>query len=154
VIVIPFLVLSAFLSGMHVFAPGLGIAKKTKHIAVINIVGALLNVGLNVFLVPRFGILGAATATLISSSCVFGGFMIFSQRLYPVPHDFGRFLGATFIVLVLGSVGFSLSGFGLILSLLTKTLVLAVCAACLVALRIVSIEELRHYVSKLKLRID
>jgi len=154
VTVIPFLVLAAFVSGMHVFAPGLGIAKKTKHIAVINIIGALLNVTLNILLVPKLGILGAATATLVSSCCVFGSFMMFSQRLFPVPHDFRRLLGGMLVVIILGTAGFSLNGFGLLMSLLMKTIILAACSACLVALRIVSTEELRTYLSKLTLRVN
>lgn len=47
---------------------GLFIKKKT-HVVMYVILGAcLLNIGLNIILIPRFGILGAAQATLISNT--------------------------------------------------------------------------------------
>lgn len=39
---------------------------KQKHLILINFVGALLNVGLNLFLIPKFGANGAAVATVIT----------------------------------------------------------------------------------------
>jgi O-antigen/teichoic acid export membrane protein len=45
---------------------GLFIRKKTHILTIIMIVTCLLNVGLNVVLIPSFGITGAAQATLIS----------------------------------------------------------------------------------------
>lgn len=45
-------------------------AKKTSFIFTSTIVGALVNIVLNIFLIRIFGILGAAVATLISYMCV------------------------------------------------------------------------------------
>ena len=85
--VIPVLALSTLISGMYIFAPGLFILKKTWVFAVINALAALANLGLNVLLIPRIGIMGAALATLITAVAAFSSYMAFSQRLYPVPHD-------------------------------------------------------------------
>lgn len=89
-IVVPLMAPAMLLAGMYIFAPGLGIAKKTTVIAVINIAAALMNTVLNVALVPVLGILGASLATFLSSATVFGATMVVSQRLYPVPHDWRR----------------------------------------------------------------
>jgi O-antigen/teichoic acid export membrane protein len=75
---------------MYIFAPGLGIAKRTGWIAAINIGGAAGNVILNYVLVPHLGIRGAALSTLLGNIAIFGANMIASQRLYPVPHDWRR----------------------------------------------------------------
>lgn len=91
--VVPLLALAIILSGMYVFAPGLWVAKRTGVIAVINITGAVLNTVLNLVLIPMFGITGAALATMLAAACVFGSYMIASQRLYFVPHSW-RLLGA------------------------------------------------------------
>ena len=40
--------------------------KKTKVAAVINIIAALLNIGMNIILIPIYGIMGAAVSTLIT----------------------------------------------------------------------------------------
>lgn len=87
--VVPFLSASVLLSGMYVFAPGLGLAKKTVGIALITTAGAVLNTVLNFALVPLLGIRGAALATLTSALLVFAGFMASSQRFYRVPHTWG-----------------------------------------------------------------
>lgn len=46
---------------------GLFIRKKTHLVTIIMIVACALNVGLNLILIPRFGIIGAAQATLIAN---------------------------------------------------------------------------------------
>tara|TARA_Y100000588_G_C14267732_1_gene930769 strand:+ start:2975 stop:4432 length:1458 start_codon:yes stop_codon:yes gene_type:complete len=88
--VVIFLVPAILLANMHIFAPGISIAKKTYLILVINILGAALNTLLNWLLIPVYGISGAALATLLGSLCVFCGYMVFSQRLYFVPHEWKR----------------------------------------------------------------
>lgn len=97
--VVPLLVLSTLLSGMYVFAPGLGIAKKTSVVATINILSAVLNVALNFTLIPYLGIVGSALATLLSAAFAFGASMIYSQKHYFVPHDWKRLGLATLVTI-------------------------------------------------------
>ena len=46
---------------------------KAKKVAVINITSALINIAANVILIPRMGIVGAATATALSYLFLAGG---------------------------------------------------------------------------------
>jgi O-antigen/teichoic acid export membrane protein len=84
---IPILLCAILLSGMYFFAPGLGIAKRTRLVALVNIAGAALNTLLNLALIPLLGLNGAALATLVSAATVFLLYMVLSQRLYAVPYD-------------------------------------------------------------------
>lgn len=84
--VVVFLVPSVLLSSMYIFAPGIDIAKKTYLILWINLAGALINTVLNWYMIPRYGLVGAALATLSGYVVVFVSYMVFSQKLYPVPH--------------------------------------------------------------------
>ncbi|MEO8613243.1 MAG: oligosaccharide flippase family protein [Chloroflexota bacterium] len=104
-IVVPLLVSESVISGMYIFTPGLSIVKRTGIIAAIYIAGAILNIILNLLLIPIFGIGGAALATLISATTVFCTFMIFSQRTYPVPHAWRQLGFAILIAAVLVIVG-------------------------------------------------
>ncbi|MBZ0286099.1 MAG: oligosaccharide flippase family protein [Anaerolineae bacterium] len=104
-VVVPLLVSKAVLVGMPIFAPGLSIAKRTGIIALINIAGAVLNVILNLLFIPLFGISGAGLATLISAGTVFGTFMFFSQRHYPVPHTWRQLGLAVVIAAIFIAVG-------------------------------------------------
>jgi O-antigen/teichoic acid export membrane protein len=49
--------------------------------------GALVNVGLNLWVIPAFGIEGAATVTVATELLVFAGLMTFGvrRRVFPVP---------------------------------------------------------------------
>lgn len=89
-VVVPLLTPALLLAGMYMFAPGLAIAKRTGIVAALNLVGAGANTVLNLLLVPLIGIAGAAAATLASQALVFAVQMVYSQRLYPVPHDWMR----------------------------------------------------------------
>ena len=93
-----FLTLAILLSNMYIFAPGITIAKKTHLNLYINIVGALLNVVLNYILVPKFGIEGAATSTLLTYIIVFSMYMYFSQKFYYVPHKWSPIIYSALLV--------------------------------------------------------
>ncbi len=84
---VTYMVPAILLANMYIFAPGIGIAKKTKYILYINVAGAIVNALLNWFFIPNFGMEGAAIATLTGSLLVFILYMVFSQKLYYVPHQ-------------------------------------------------------------------
>jgi len=106
--VVPILAPAVLIAGAYIFAPGLAIRKRTGSIALISIAQAVLNVCLNLALIPVLGIVGAALATLIGASGSFIAYMVASQRSYHVPHRWTP---------IVASVGVTAS-----LYLLTRTL--------------------------------
>jgi len=74
------------------FSFGIGIAKKTIYRLWTGLLAAAVNVTLNLVLVPRLGMLGAATATCCSFFVLAAVQMKISQRLYRVPYRFKRHL--------------------------------------------------------------
>ncbi len=99
--VIPILVFGIVLGNLYIFAPGLAIAKKTSWFAIVNIGAAAINAGLNVVLIPAFGIVGAAAATTATALLAFSCFIILSQRIYVVPHEWSSVLTAVCITVFL-----------------------------------------------------
>ena len=93
-ILVPYLFMSALLFGIYIFAPGLTIVKRTGTFALISVSSGVLNLGLALALVPPYGIRGAGIATLASSAWFIVLTMCFSQRHYPVAHDWARLVGA------------------------------------------------------------
>jgi O-antigen/teichoic acid export membrane protein len=68
--------------------------------------GALAaNVVLNLLLVPPLGIVGAGLALVASYLVVLGLMYAFTQRLFPVPYEWGRLLRVVAIVAVLVGAG-------------------------------------------------
>jgi O-antigen/teichoic acid export membrane protein len=119
--VVVLLVPAVLLSNMYIFAPGIGIAKKTYLILWINVYGALVCVGLNWLLIPVAGIVGAAGAKLLGYGAIFFTYMMFSQRLYHIPHEWWRLIGAVAVVSMLAFFGKAMTGLPMI-NILTKSL--------------------------------
>lgn len=72
-IVVPFLMLGFYFDAINAFIGSLFVgAKITKVLFTTTVVGAIANVFLNVLLIPRFGIIGAAIATTFSNIVIFG----------------------------------------------------------------------------------
>src|SRR4051795_667999 len=65
-------------------------------------IGALVtNVALNLLLVPSLGIVGAGLALVASHLVVLALMYVFTQRLFPVPYEWGRLLRVTLTVAAL-----------------------------------------------------
>ncbi len=96
-LVIPILAAASVLSRMYIFAPGLDIAKKTGVIASINIIAALVNIVLNIAMIPVLGLAGSALATLAGFSVMFAAYLVIGQKHYPVPHRWPA-IGAAILI--------------------------------------------------------
>jgi O-antigen/teichoic acid export membrane protein len=86
--VIPVVVLAYLLHGGFLLTSiGIGIEKKARYYPMITAAAAATNIGLNLALIPRFGMMGAAWATVAGYAVMaaFGGFV--AQRLYPIPFE-------------------------------------------------------------------
>ncbi|PUE63761.1 oligosaccharide flippase family protein [Arcobacter caeni] len=97
---IALLVMATFFSNMYIFAPGIGIAKKTKLTAMITISTAILNTILNYTLIPVFGLSGAAYATLMSAIIGFLLYAVLAYKYYPIPYKIKNILIAFATVLI------------------------------------------------------
>jgi O-antigen/teichoic acid export membrane protein len=89
--VIGLLVLATVAYGAYLVANiGLLITKKTTLTSFAIAVGALVNIGLNFMLIPKFGMMGAAAATLVAYFAAFVLLYGFSQKYYPIDYRPGR----------------------------------------------------------------
>lgn len=69
---------------------GLHILKKPVYISVAFLVGAVLNLGLNFLLIPHFGMMGAAWATILSFIFIAIFTFFVSQRQFSVPYEWRK----------------------------------------------------------------
>lgn len=81
---VPILALALGVQSAYLFFAGLSIAKKTKILAMINIVSAIINIILNFIFIPKFGVFGASYATLISAIMYFSLNFYFSEKYFPI----------------------------------------------------------------------
>jgi O-antigen/teichoic acid export membrane protein len=91
--VIPLLVFSVLLFGLFsLLNVGIFIQKKTKYNPLIIGIAAIFNLLLNYFLIPPYGMLGAAYATFFSYLLMDLLAYIINVRVYPVPYEWIRIL--------------------------------------------------------------
>ena len=96
--VIPVVAESIALYGVYtVFMIGANIRRKTWLISILTTGAALVNLGCNLVLIPRFGAMGAAASTLIAYFALAALAYIVNQRIYPIPFEIGRFLLAAIL---------------------------------------------------------
>lgn len=125
VTIIPILAFSIFFILLReIVVYGLVIVKKTKIVGVIVILISIVNLTLNILLIPKYNVFGAAAAALISQVLYLASIYYFSQRYYPISYDKKKI----FILLVVG-IGLSLISIGLnnlesLFRIVLKTLVI------------------------------
>lgn len=84
----------AIYAGYTVLAIGSGRARKTQLNWVVTGVGAAANIALNFWLIPRYGMVGAAISTAAAYVVLFLGMMVYANSVYPVPYQWRRVVTA------------------------------------------------------------
>jgi O-antigen/teichoic acid export membrane protein len=69
---------------------GVGRARRTQFNWVVTGAAAAVNVALNLILIPSYGMMGAAVATVAAYATMFVGMAWWAQRIYPVPYQWRR----------------------------------------------------------------
>jgi O-antigen/teichoic acid export membrane protein len=89
--VVPLLVFggTAFIA-FNVMSIGIGRAKQTQFNWVVTGIAAAVNVALNFVLIPPYGMIGAAVATLVAYTVMFLGMTARAQQVFPVPYQWRR----------------------------------------------------------------
>jgi O-antigen/teichoic acid export membrane protein len=89
--IVPVVVLAYVLQGAFLLTSiGIAIEKRARYYPLITAAAATTNIALNLLLIPAFGMLGAAWATVASYSVMAGLGFHLSQGLYPIPFEAGR----------------------------------------------------------------
>jgi O-antigen/teichoic acid export membrane protein len=83
--------LGVFFQGVYLMTSiGLNITRHTQYYPVSTAIAAAANIGLNVALIPRYGIMGAAYANGIAYAAQAAIAYQFSQNFYPIRYELGR----------------------------------------------------------------
>jgi len=95
---------TAFIA-FNVMSIGIGRAKATQFNWVVTGVAAAVNIALNFVLIPPYGMMGAAAATLVAYTVMFLGMTVRAQQVFRVPYQWRRValaVGAAVGLTVLG----------------------------------------------------
>jgi len=87
-VVVPVLSLSVFFTNMRETSSyGLLINKKTGIVGMNVVISSVLNIVLNILLIPLWNMIGAAIATLVTQLTYWGLNYYFSQKEYFIPYE-------------------------------------------------------------------
>ncbi|MCK4357517.1 MAG: polysaccharide biosynthesis C-terminal domain-containing protein [Candidatus Cloacimonetes bacterium] len=86
--IVPYIILGYIFSGARsILNLGLYLKKKTKYIAYNTIGAAVLNIVLNFILIPKYEMIGAAVATVISFITLYFVTYFVANRFYKIPYE-------------------------------------------------------------------
>lgn len=134
--IIPIVSVSVMFYGIYnIVGLGIGLRRKNWLAVVFTTTAALVNIGINIVLIPRYGAMGAAVSTLIAYIVLVFIAYIVSQHIYTIPFEIGLFLLTLLVgtVLYIGSV-FLGRGLGMYAALSIFIGTLALYGGCLVLL--------------------
>jgi O-antigen/teichoic acid export membrane protein len=111
--IIPVIALAYLLHGVFLLTSvGIGIAREARYYPIVTGAAAAANVAANFALIPRFGAMGAAWATVLAYAVMAGLGHVFSRRVFPIPFEGSRLLrlaaaagGAYALSLLIGGEG-------------------------------------------------
>jgi len=145
-VVVPIILLAYLFNGIYVnLWAGLYIEEKTKYFPYVTGAGALVNVAVNLLLIPILGIVGAALATLASYIVMAAGLFYFAQKYYPIHYEYGKIFKILAAIFVSGTVYYYLYYHGG-LTIAYKGLLLLGFAASLLVLRVVEKKEMARLI--------
>lgn len=124
--VVPLLTLSYCIFGMSlVTALGLYLTGKTNSVAVISIVCSAINIGLNFWLIPYWGMMAAALNTFIAFVFLVILTTVISNKHYKIPFEYFRLIKIIGASIFLYLISVLISNSGLTINVIIKLIVLA-----------------------------
>jgi len=127
-----------------------GRAKVTVRTLPAAAAGLVVNVGLLIWLVPPLGVVGAAIALCVAYVAMLVVLFLLTRNVFAVPFEWARLVPLV-VVVALFSVGGDLlipnDGVG---GFILRTLVLVAIAPAIVALRVVTVRELKVLVEAVR----
>jgi O-antigen/teichoic acid export membrane protein len=147
-VVVPFLVFSVIGHGAYYIASlGVYLTKRTAHIGYTTALAAVVSIACNILLIPRWGVIGAAVASVLSQWVSALALLFVSQHYYPIPFRLKEsllILVAGVFLIVLGCQ-FQLSHIWL--NVLVKILILFLYPVFLIMAQIIKSDHIKQVFS-------
>jgi len=104
---------------------GLQIVKKTTLMGVLVTIMSVVNLGMDVLLIPFFQSIGAAVATLSTSVIFFFVTFWYAQKYYKIPYEMAKIYKMVFIAIAIVGLAYLTNPYHLVFRIVVKTLLIA-----------------------------
>ena len=153
-LVTPFIALSNLLYGIHgIYAQILYLERRTKIIGGLWTCSALMNLGLNIVFVPKFGILGASITTLVAYMTATTITVYFSSKHFSLCVDNKSALKSLLASAVIPIVIIKMTPKGLLDTLFAIVLCSFIYFAVQIMLKGITIKEIKFFLSLILIRL-
>jgi len=99
--------------------------RKTQVLAIIFGSGAVINVGLNILLIPRYGMFGAAYATISTFLIMIGTLLYYCQKLMRARYEWVRILKILLVSAIIFIIGWFVVIDNLTISIIFKIIIIS-----------------------------
>ncbi|MCF8275071.1 MAG: polysaccharide biosynthesis C-terminal domain-containing protein [Flavobacteriaceae bacterium] len=130
-----------FLGLAGIIVLGIHITRKTWIITIVWLISAVASILFNIWLIPIYGRMGAATATMLSVILINVLYLYALHKVYPVKLEYFNFIKILFAMLIFNYVG-TFVLFAIFPSILLKILLLAMFVVVIYFSGIIKKEEL------------
>lgn len=125
--IVPIIVFAYVFFGMRIISSlGMFLTKKTKYVALTTGIPAVLNIGLNILLIPKFGMITAAYTTLFSFSLLYFLSYYYSGKFYKIPFENYKLIKLFILGILCYSVSTISNDSGLVVRMVLKLLLLGI----------------------------
>ena len=121
IIAAQFLSASYYIPANLIFVSG-----KTKYVPLATVISGLINVGLNLWLVPSYGYIASAWATFIAYMVMLLMIWFFNLHCYPFPYQYKRIGITLLIALFLFSISIIIPIQNIFISIIFKSILLLI----------------------------
>jgi O-antigen/teichoic acid export membrane protein len=105
--VVPIIILASFFLGIyHNLSVWYKVTDRTKYGAYISMIGALLTIIINFALIPQFGYVASAVATLIAYGSMMLLSLFFGRMYYPIPYNYRKITFYLFVSILFSVLSF------------------------------------------------
>ncbi len=119
---IPFLAFLLVFKGMeYVIMLPLFYKKKTKYNALILIIGAIINISLNILLIKYLELYGVAISSLIAGIIVSYLYLRYANKIYPIRYEWNRIIKLFTIAITLLGITYFFTNFNIALRIILKS---------------------------------
>lgn len=123
-VIVPIVLLGYLFNGLYVvFTAGIYIKEKSIYVPLVTGLGAIVNIAVNLLLIPLFGIVGAALAALASYVVMALGLYMITQKFYKIEYELTKLFSVFGIILITAIVFYWLQSIDAI-NLFFKSLIL------------------------------
>lgn len=123
--VIPIIVMTYSLWSLRkIINVAVTLTRKVQGLAIINFIGAAINIGLNFLLIPKYGMMGAGFATLITYIIVIVSMFFYNQRLMKLYYEWQRIIKILIVTTAIFALGYFIVINNLVFAILFKVLII------------------------------